>query len=155
MSLQEAKQFVAHFVTGEYTPEEKAAFMQWLSGATVAELNIIADEHEALHDSWPLATGMPSAEWVVKMERKLDVAGKHAKADVEEPSAGRIRFIGGRYIGQRAWVAAASVIIILSTGAYVYLSQKGSVRSNEKSSEMRDREALLTNSFTVPRGEEQ
>ena len=63
MSLQEAKQFVAQFITGEYTPEEKAAFMQWLSGATVAELNIIADEHEALHDRWPLTTEGPSSEW--------------------------------------------------------------------------------------------
>jgi transmembrane sensor len=154
MSLQEAKQFVAHFVTGEYTPEEKAAFMRWLSGATVAELNIIADEHEALHESWPLTTGEPSAEWVVRMEYKLDKAihkvdGKiegEVEEEAEGVSAGRIR-----YVGRRVWIAAASVIVILSTGTYVYFSQKGS----DRTSEMRAREASLTNSFSVPRGEMQ
>ena len=154
MSLQEAKQFVAHFVTGDYTPEEKAAFMQWLSGATVAELNIIADEHEALHDSWPLTTEGPSSGWVERLEQKLDVAvdgsSDEANDEKEEETAelptGRIH-----YMGRRAWIAAASVIVILSTGAYVYLSQKGS----DKAGEMRDREASLTNVFSVPRGGEQ
>jgi ferric-dicitrate binding protein FerR (iron transport regulator) len=150
MILQEAKQFVAHFVTGEYTPEEKAAFMRWLSGATVAELNIIADEHEALHESWPLTIGEPSAEWVVRMEHKLDKANLKVSDKVDEEaegvSVGRIR-----YIGRRVWIAAASVIVILSTGTYVYFSQKGS----DRTSEMRAREASLTNSFSVPRGEMQ
>jgi len=148
MSLQEAKQFVAHFVTGDYTPEEKAAFMQWLSGATVAELNIIADEHEALHDSWPLTTDGPSSEWVTKLEQKLDVAidKREEEAEAGDVSIGRVR-----YIGRRAWIAVASVVVILSTGAYVYLNQKGS----DKASEMRDREASLTKVFSVPRGGEQ
>jgi ferric-dicitrate binding protein FerR (iron transport regulator) len=150
MSLQEAKQFVAQFVTGEYTPEEKAAFMQWLSGATVAELNIIADEHEALHDSWPLTTEGPSSEWVGRLEQKLNVAIDGSDDEKEEEAAelstGRIH-----YMGRRAWIAAASVIVILSTGAYVYLGQKGS----DKAGVMRDREASLTNVFSVPRGGEQ
>jgi len=172
MSLQEAKQFVAHFVAGDYTPEEKAAFLQWLSEATVAELNIIADEHESLHDSWPLTTDEPSSEWVARLEQKLDVAidvavdeangesieeaddeadeeyDERGEEEVEdgEPSVGRIR-----YIGRRTWVAAASVVVVLSAGAYLYLSQKGSDRGNE----MQVREASLTNAFSVPRGGEQ
>ena len=145
MSLQEAKQFVAHFVTGDYTPEEKAAFMQWLSGATVAELNIIADEHEALHDSWPLTTDGPSSEWVTKLEQKLDVAIDERE---EETEAGEMSIGLLRYMGRRAWIVAASVVVVLSTGAYIYLNQKGS----DKASEMRDREATLTNVFSVPRG---
>jgi ferric-dicitrate binding protein FerR (iron transport regulator) len=165
MSLQEAKHFVAQFVTGEYTPEEKAAFMQWLSGATVAELNIIADEHEALHDSWPLTTDGPSSEWVGRLEQKLDVAvdgsidesndesNEEREEEVEagEVSTGRGRYIGRRYMGRSAWIAAASVIVLLSAGTYVYLSRKGS----DKAGEMRDREASLTNAFSVPRGGEQ
>jgi ferric-dicitrate binding protein FerR (iron transport regulator) len=168
MSLQEAKQFVAHFVTGEYTPEEKAAFLQWLSGATVAELNIIADEHEALHDSWPLATDEPSSEWVARLEQKLDVAIEVAvdeanddsieEADDEADERGEEEVEAGeasvgrvRRIGRRTWIAAASVVVILSTGAYLYLGQKGS----DKGSEMRDREASLTNVFSVARGGEQ
>jgi len=148
MSLQEAKQFVAHFVTGDYTPEEKAAFMQWLSGATVAELNIIADEHEALHDSWPLTTDGPSSEWVTKLEQKLDVAIDKREEGYE---AGGVSTGHIRYMSRRAWIAAASVVVILSTGAYIYVNQKGS----DKASEMRDREASLTNIFSVPRGGEQ
>ena len=145
MSLQEAKQFVAHFVTGDYTPEEKAAFMQWLSGATVAELNIIADEHEALHDSWPLSTDGPSSEWVTKLEQKLDVAVDERE---EETEAGEVSIGRLRYMGRRAWIVAASVVVVLSTGTYIYLNQKGS----DKAGEMRDREASLTNVFSVPRG---
>src|ERR1700722_686683 len=72
MNLQEAKQFVALFVTGGYTPEEYAAFLRWLKGATVEELNIIADEHEAMHEGWPLSIGGPSSQWVAQLERKLD-----------------------------------------------------------------------------------
>src|ERR1700734_843261 len=101
MSLQEAKQFVAQFITGEYTPEEKAAFMQWLSGATVAELNIIADEHEALHDSWPLTTEGPSSEWVERLEQKLDVvidgsgdgSNDEREEEAAELSTGRIHYM--------------------------------------------------------------
>lgn len=160
MSLQEAKQFVAQFVTGEYTPEEKAAFMQWLSGATVAELNIIADEHEALHDSWPLTTDGPSSEWVEKLEEKLDVAVEKANDDWEEEveagkvSTGQVRYMGRRYIGRKAWIAAASVIVILSAGTYVYLNHKESDKS-DRVGEIRDREASLTKMFSVPRGGEQ
>jgi ferric-dicitrate binding protein FerR (iron transport regulator) len=159
MSLQEAKQFVAHFVTGDYTPEEKAAFMQWLSGATVAELNIIADEHEALHDSWPLTTDEPSSEWVARLEQKLDAAVDEVKDESigdaneteEEVEAGESSIGRIAYIGRRTWIAAASVVVILSTGAYLYLSQKRS----DRGSEMQVREASLTNAFSVPRGGEQ
>src|SRR5580698_9840467 len=74
MSLQEAKQFVAHFVTGDYTPAAYATFLQWLRGATVDEMNAIADEHEALHESWPMAAGGPSSLWVAELEKRLDAA---------------------------------------------------------------------------------
>ncbi len=160
MSLQEAKQFVAHFVTGEYTPEEKAVFMQWLSAATVSELNIIADEHEALYDSWPLTTDAPSSEWVARLEQKLDVSvgvvidesGDEAnKKGLEGAEAGDVSIGRVRVMGRRAWIVAASVAVILSTGVYVYLGQKRS----EGLGEMRDREASLTKVFSVPRGGEQ
>ena len=77
-----------------------------------------------------------------------DESNNESEEEVEagEVSTGRIH-----YMGRRAWIAAASVIVILSTGAYVYLSQKGS----DKAGEMRDREASLTNVFSVPRGGEQ
>src|ERR1700748_2732274 len=113
MSLQEAKQFVAHFVKGDYTPEEKAIFLQWLRGATVAELNIIADEHEALHDSWPLSTGDPSFEWVERLEGKLDVAVLQTKEETEEEEEARVASIGKvRPIRRYALVAAASVVVV-------------------------------------------
>ena len=76
MSLQEAKQFVAHFVTGDYTPEDYATFLQWLRSATVDELNAIADEHEALYESWSLPAGGPSSAWVAELEEKLDVVSR-------------------------------------------------------------------------------
>lgn len=114
MSLQEAKQFVAQFVGGDYTPEEYAAFLQWLRGADLEELNAIADEHEALHEIWSLTVTEPSPEWVATLEGKLDELGKE---DIETP----VRQIGDRrVIRRRVWVAAASVVVLLSAGAILY-----------------------------------
>lgn len=114
MSLQEAKQFVAQFVGGDYTPEEYAAFLQWLRGADLEELNAIADEHEALHESWSLPVTGPSPEWVAMLEGKLDELGKE---EIETP----VRSIGvRRVIRRRVWVAAASVVVLLSAGAILY-----------------------------------
>ena len=113
MSLQEAKQFVAHFVSGDYTPEEYATFLQWLRGASFDELNEIADEHEALHERWSLPVSAPSPEWVAMLEGKLDELGKEAD---EVP----VRHVGTRVIGRRVWVAAASVVVLLSAGAILY-----------------------------------
>jgi hypothetical protein len=76
MNLKDAKQFVALFITGEYAPEEYAAFLQWLKGATIDELNAIASEHEALHECWCLPFAVPSPEWIAKLEEKLDKAGE-------------------------------------------------------------------------------
>src|SRR6185437_1451442 len=114
MSLQEAKQFVAQFVGGDYTPEEYAVFLQWLRGADLEELNAIADEHEALHEIWSLPVTEPSPEWVVTLEGKLDELGKE---EIETP----VRQIGDRrVIRRRVWVAAASVVVLLSAGAILY-----------------------------------
>ncbi|HEV2479241.1 MAG TPA: FecR domain-containing protein [Puia sp.] len=110
MSLQEAKQFVAHFVNGDYSPEEYATFLQWLRGATSEELNAIADEHEALHERWSLPGSQPSPEWVAMLEGKLDELGKEK---VETP----VVYMG---IRRRVWVAAASVVVLLSAGAIWY-----------------------------------
>src|ERR1700761_764910 len=79
MSLQEAKQFVAHFVTGAYTPEEHADFLQWLNGATADELQTIAVEHEGAYDRWVIPSDGPSQEWAAQLERKLESATAEAE----------------------------------------------------------------------------
>src|ERR1700748_2145232 len=115
MSLQEAKQFVAHFVSGDYAPEEYATFLQWLRGASVVELNAIADEHEALHERWEMPVSGPSSEWIAMLEGKLDELG-------EEKDEVPVRYIQSRFggtrriPGRRVWVAAASVVVLLSAG---------------------------------------
>jgi len=81
LSLKEAKQFVVSFVAQEYAPDEYAAFLCWLKGATIDELNVIADEHEALQERWSLPASGPSAEWIAQLELKLDLSG--------EPDSGR------------------------------------------------------------------
>jgi ferric-dicitrate binding protein FerR (iron transport regulator) len=114
MSLQEAKYFVAHFVSGGYTPEEYATFLQWLRGASFDELNVIADEHESLHGSWSLPASEPSPEWVTMLEGKLDELGREV---YEAP----VRHVGiRRMIHRRVWVGAASVVVLLSAGAILY-----------------------------------
>jgi ferric-dicitrate binding protein FerR (iron transport regulator) len=122
MSLQEAKQFVAQFVKGDYTPEEYATFLRWLRGATVNELNEIADEHEALHEHWDISGLVPSLEWKTRMEEKLDGVHDDVNDDVETP----VRVIGENRFGSRKiWIAAASVVVLLASGTFLYMQNGG------------------------------
>jgi ferric-dicitrate binding protein FerR (iron transport regulator) len=149
MSLQEAKQFVAHFIKGEYSPEEYEAFLQWLKGATANELNAIADEHEALHEHWAIPTTVPSSEWVEQLERKLD----SSREEVEVPV---IDIRRNRFGRRRTWVAAASVIAILAAGTTLYVTQKGS-RTEQALQARQGRSGIkaLNKTFSNPRGGEQ
>lgn len=133
MTLQEAKQFVALFVGGDYTPEGYATFLQWLRGADLEELNAIADEHEALHERWSLPVSEPSPEWMAMLEGKLDALGQEEmEPDIRHfQSPGEV---GRRVIRRRVWVAAASVVVLLSTGAILYLQRPSVDQSSVSSS---------------------
>src|ERR1700744_1252009 len=113
MNLKEAKQFVAHFVKGDYAPEEYATFLRWLKGATLEVLNEIADEHEALHEHWDVTSLAPTAEWKARLEGRLD----------REEVVPMVRSGAKRAIRLRAWVAAASVVAVVSAGAIWYSQQ--------------------------------
>ncbi|GGA92162.1 FecR domain-containing protein [Puia dinghuensis] len=118
MNLQEAKQFVAQFVTGDYNPEQYAAFLQWLRGATVSELNAIADEHESLHESWDLAGLLPAENWVAELESKLDgVVERREGTPVREMAR-------SRFAHRRTWFAAASVVVLIAGGVIWDLQKK-------------------------------
>lgn len=117
MSLKEAQQFVAQFVSGDHTPEEYATFLHWLRGATLDELNAIADEHEALQERWSVPAAAPSPEWVAMLEGKLDEFDKTGDRRLSDLDEVPVRRIGAR----RIWIAAASIVVILSVGAVVYL----------------------------------
>ncbi|HXB09755.1 MAG TPA: FecR domain-containing protein [Puia sp.] len=115
MNLKEAKQFVADFVTGDHTPEEYAAFLRWLRGATAQELNAIADEHESMHEHWDVAGLVPSEEWKGRLEAELD------RMEKEVP----VREIGENWFMRRkSWVAAASVAVVLAGGAILFTQHK-------------------------------
>jgi transmembrane sensor len=150
MSLVEAKQFVVHFVTGDYTPEEYATFLQWLRAATVDEMNAIADEHEALHESWPLLVDGPSAAWVAELEEKLDAVSRELPEEVVP-----VRRIGPLF-GRRVWVAAASVIVVLSAGGLWYTRQhagqheKSNISSRDQGSA--SLMSLMSQVISTPRG---
>src|SRR5260221_6562795 len=117
MSLQEAKQFVARFIKGDYTPEEYEAFLGWLNGAKLDELNEIADEHESMHDQWAILAAEPSADWVSRMEQKLD--------SVEEGNRALVRrFSPERFVRRKTWMAAASVMVLLSAGVYLFVREE-------------------------------
>ena len=144
MSLKEAKQFVAHFITGEYTPEEYAAFLRWLKGATTDELNEIADEHEVLHERWSLPSAVPSPEWMAQLEQKLDRADEL----MEESPVKRIA--PDRFITKRVWIAAASLVLLVTAGTYWYKHLAG-----VKPDDIQHRTEALNNTFSVGKGEEQ
>jgi len=120
MSLQEAKQFVAQFIKGDYTPEEYAAFLRWLRGATLDELNEIADEHESKHDQWIAMAATPPTDWVNRLEQKLDGVGDVDGALVR-------RFNPERWVRRKTWIAVASVIVLLSAGVYMFVREEHKV----------------------------
>lgn len=138
MSLLEAKQFVAQFIKGDYTPEEYAAFLRWLKGATIDELNEIADEHEGRHDEWVALAAEPSADWVSRLEQKLDSVGDGKGALIR-------RMISAR----RTWVAAASVIVALSAGALYMFTREGHAPSVTETQAVK----VSLNTYFNPRGE--
>jgi ferric-dicitrate binding protein FerR (iron transport regulator) len=146
MNLVEAKQFVVHFVTGDYTPEEYATFLQWPREASVDEMNVIADEHEALHESWPLLVDGPSAVWVAELEEKLDAVSRELPEEVVPVR--RVGLLSGR----RVWVAAASVIVVLSAGGLWYTRQHAGQHEKSNISSQDRGAVLLSQVMSTPRG---
>src|SRR5580658_3833899 len=106
MSLQEAEQFVLQFIRGEYTPDEYAAFLQWLKGASIEELTIIANMHESMHGEWVLPEG-PSSAWVKQLEEKLNERLEETVMDDRE-SAPLAEMQPGRNRRWNVWMAAAA-----------------------------------------------
>jgi ferric-dicitrate binding protein FerR (iron transport regulator) len=146
LSLQEAQKFVNQFTKGEYTPEEHAAFLQWLTGATSEELAIISEMHESREEEWILPEG-PSAAWVMRLEQKLNESEKPRRDD-------RVLFMNDqqpvilmRSNRKRVKVWAAAIIILLATGTYIYVQKMGS-----KLGKLADREKFLSMTFVNPRG---
>ncbi|HLX65891.1 MAG TPA: FecR family protein [Puia sp.] len=149
-SLQEAQKFVNQFIKGEYTPEEHAAFLRWLQGATTEELTIISDMHESMHDEWVLSGG-PSAAWVMQLEQKLNESNETREEEEEtgRDDRGLVPLVWMRPLRKRWWnigVSAAAVVVVV-TGAYLYVQQTGS-----KPGKRADRERLLSMTFVNPRG---
>jgi len=163
MSLKEAQQFVAQFVSGDYTPEEYATFLQWLRGATLDELHAIADEHEAFQDKWSVPSTAPSPEWVAMLEGKLD----ELTSDVDEtldrydeiPELGSVGIGKVRRIGtRRVWIAAASIVVILSVGTVVYLQGRhdgATINKGVVADEPADAASLLTAENAAGNGQKQ
>jgi len=144
MILKDARLFVAHFVKGEYTPEEYATFLQWLQDASIDELGVIADEHEALFEQWSLAAVAPSPEWAGQLEQKLD------HADEQEKLTPVRRFDTARIVRRRMWVAAASVLLVVSGGYWLYNHSK------DKQAAIASQPAgVLNKIFSVARGGQQ
>ncbi|HEV9036699.1 MAG TPA: FecR domain-containing protein [Puia sp.] len=141
MNVKEAQQFVADYANGEFTPTEHAAFLQWVRGAGVRELELIAEEHETHHGQWVFSTEGPSPEWVGALEDRLDrLAEKRVKAPVV-----RMPF------GKRVWIVAASVAILIIAGTFWYSQTGGSLNKEERQQAL----ATLTQTMKVERGGEQ
>jgi FecR protein len=148
MSLQEAREFVARFVTGGYTPEEYAAFQRFVRGTTEEELIIIADTHEAMQANWVLGAG-PSTEWIMQLERRLDVGVEElVGADAEdEVGVTIVQMRPGRGVRRSIWMAAASVVILFSAGGYLYMHQRNGYQETP-GCEIRNEEVLLARSVS-------
>ncbi|HZE83910.1 MAG TPA: FecR domain-containing protein, partial [Puia sp.] len=142
MSKQEARLFIARYVSGSYSSGERGNFLKWLEEASVRDLDDIVDQFEALEEEWPLADG-PSSLWMVELEGKLDESGRKRKVApliIMRPKRSTKRALG---------VAAAVMVVALSGGIYKWYSRPGGTGPgiSQKSSE------VLTNIVSVKRGE--
>jgi ferric-dicitrate binding protein FerR (iron transport regulator) len=148
MSLQEAREFVARFVKGGYTPEEYAAFQRFVRGATEEELIIIADTHEAMQANWVLGAG-PSTEWIMQLERRLDAGEEElVGADAEDEVAmAVVKMRPSRGMRRNVWMAAASVVVLFSAGGYLYMNRQEGGHDG-----IRNEEKLLARSVSNPYG---
>jgi ferric-dicitrate binding protein FerR (iron transport regulator) len=153
MTLQEARLFVASFIKGDYTPEGYATFLQWLEKASIDDLGIIADEHEALFDKWPIPAEGPSQEWIMQLEQKIDRIGYSIGEDKEGEMAPVRRIGRGRFVRRMVSVAAASVVIV-AAGAYIWYThsdQGGGVSKDQT----KNQKESISKIFSVPRGGQQ
>lgn len=142
MNLQEALLFVARFEKGDYTPEEYAAFLDWLEGASVDDLGAIADAHEALMENHVTDAG-PSAQWVAQLESKLD----RAESRIMEAPVRPIGLVRGR-----TWAVAASILVLFAGGAYWWFTQQSGIRSQAGSN--KNVNEVLSNIVSAPRGQQ-
>lgn len=144
MSLQEARLFVTQFTKGGYTPEEHAAFLKWVQQATIEELEEIAGVYELQEKSWSLQAEGPAPVWVAQLEHKLDLADEKVQVPVA-----KVRSLS--MFSKRAWIAAASVLVILAAGGYYWFG-----RSNEAGSQVKKEIAtVLSNSISTENGQQQ
>jgi ferric-dicitrate binding protein FerR (iron transport regulator) len=151
MRLQEAREFVAKFNNGDYSPDENAAFLLWLKEASSEELTIIADTHESMIGNWALSGG-PSDEWVMQLERKLDASVEERRdREMAERGVPFARVQQGRKVGWSRWMVAASVAVVFLAGAYVYYMH----REGSRTGALEDRERALTMTVSNPRGNAQ
>jgi len=141
MILKDARLFVANFVKGKYTPEEYASFLAWLHYASIEELGVVAEEHEALFEQWSLPDVAPSPEWALQLEQRLDQADERVKGkSVRKMSPARFM--------KNPWIAAASVVLLLS-GGYFLINDHS---AGKKAATADGHAEALYNMFAVPRG---
>lgn len=135
--MQEARPFVANFVSGDYNSLEHEAFLRWVENASAEELDLIAREYEAMHERWELGEG-PSAEWIRQMEEKLDRSDRRG-------------VVKGLYPKRKmVWIAAATVVL-LSAGAYTWHAYQGIPGKRGLAGKAA---GTFSNQLSVPRGEQ-
>lgn len=142
MNKTEAREFVAQFISGKFSPDEYAAFQGWMKNASIDELGTIADQHEALQDDWS-AGPEPSADWISGLESKLD------QVDARDRQAPIKRMFSEKKRKKALWFAAASLLMMLVTGGLWIFNEQGAVSKTGKNST----EALLTVLY-VPMGQQ-
>lgn len=113
MNIQEARTFVARFAEGNYSREEHQSFLEWVSRASMDHIESVAGEYESLAKRIGL-TGQPTTKWSDQLESRLDSLN-NGKVITMPARRKRNAVVG--------W--AAAVLVVLGTGLYFMLTNKG------------------------------
>lgn len=98
--------FVEQHAAGKTTPEDKAAFMQWLFSQPEAEINRLLESCQHILEEIPADTPV-DPRWTIALNNRID----------------QLETVPAKRISMQRWWAAAAVLLLAATGAYFWATR--------------------------------
>lgn len=98
--------FVAQHAAGKTTPEDKAAFMQWLFSQPESEIERLLESCQHILEEIPADTPI-DPRWTIALNNRID----------------QLETVPAKRVSMQRWWAAAAVLLLVSTGAYFWATR--------------------------------